>query len=108
MFSDQQLMASEETETWVRAYASDPLLFQRDFIKSMVKLSSYHVLTGPLGNGELHLPKSDTPTNASARTLPITNFVYDQRPPTAMKVKTQAILILTLFTSLGLNFLRLK
>lgn len=49
MFSDQQLMASEETETWVRAYASDPLLFQRDFIKSMVKLSSYHVLTGPLG-----------------------------------------------------------
>lgn len=33
------------------------------------------------GNGELHLPKSDTPTNASARTLTITNFVYDQRPP---------------------------
>ncbi|CAH8355698.1 unnamed protein product [Eruca vesicaria subsp. sativa] len=49
MYADQQLMASEETATWVRAYSSDPLLFRRDFIKAMVKLSSYHVLTGPLG-----------------------------------------------------------
>ncbi|CAH2076966.1 unnamed protein product [Thlaspi arvense] len=49
MFSDQQLTASEETETWVQAYASDPQLFRRDFAMSMMKLSSYHVLTGPLG-----------------------------------------------------------
>ncbi|XP_024004416.1 putative Peroxidase 48 [Eutrema salsugineum] len=49
LFSDQQLTSSEETETWVRAYASDPQLFRRDFAMSMMKLSSYHVLTGPLG-----------------------------------------------------------
>lgn len=49
LFSDQQLMGSEETAMWVRAYASDPLLFRRDFAMSMMKLSSYHVLTGPLG-----------------------------------------------------------
>ncbi|XP_010432504.1 PREDICTED: putative Peroxidase 48 [Camelina sativa] len=49
LFSDQQLMGSEETELWVRAYASDPSLFRRDFAMSMMKLSSYHVLTGPLG-----------------------------------------------------------
>ncbi|KAL1215823.1 putative Peroxidase 48 [Cardamine amara subsp. amara] len=49
MFSDQQLMGREETEMWVRAYASDSQLFRRDFAMSMMKLSSYHVLTGPLG-----------------------------------------------------------
>ncbi|KAG7618319.1 hem peroxidase [Arabidopsis thaliana x Arabidopsis arenosa] len=49
MSSDQQLMGSEVTEMWVRAYASDPLLFRREFAMSMMKLSSYNVLTGPLG-----------------------------------------------------------
>ncbi|CAN8327342.1 unnamed protein product [Cochlearia groenlandica] len=49
LFSDQQLTSSEETEIWVRAYASDPLLFGRDFAMSMMKLSSHNVLTGPLG-----------------------------------------------------------
>ncbi|CAH8274425.1 unnamed protein product [Arabidopsis lyrata] len=49
LFSDQQLMGSEVTEMWVRAYASDPLLFRREFAMSMMKLSSNHVLTGPLG-----------------------------------------------------------
>ncbi|CAN8229525.1 unnamed protein product [Cochlearia groenlandica] len=49
MFSDQQLTGREETEMWVRAYASDQVLFRRDFAMAMMKLSSYHVLTGPLG-----------------------------------------------------------
>lgn len=49
MFSDQQLTGREETLIWVRAYASDPMLFRRDFAMAMMKLSNYHVLTGPLG-----------------------------------------------------------
>ncbi|KAL0726381.1 hypothetical protein Bca4012_022474 [Brassica carinata] len=50
MYADQQLTGREETEMWVRAYASDTQLFRRDFAMSMMKLSNYHVLTGPLGN----------------------------------------------------------
>lgn len=49
MYADQQLTGREETEMWVRAYASDTQLFRRDFAMSMMKLSNYHVLTGPLG-----------------------------------------------------------
>ncbi|WZZ23936.1 hypothetical protein YC2023_007337 [Brassica napus] len=49
MYADQQLTGREETEMWVRAYASDAQLFRRDFAMSMMKLSNYHVLTGPLG-----------------------------------------------------------
>ncbi|CAA7015190.1 unnamed protein product [Microthlaspi erraticum] len=49
MFSDQQLMSKEETAKWVRKYASNPLEFHRDFAMAMVKLSTYHVLTDPLG-----------------------------------------------------------
>ncbi|CAA7025223.1 unnamed protein product [Microthlaspi erraticum] len=49
MYSDQQLTGREETEIWVRAYASDSMLFRKDFAMAMMKLSNYHVLTGPLG-----------------------------------------------------------
>ena len=62
-------------------------------------------------NREKHLPKSDSPTMASTRTQPILicqNLYMISGHPTTMKVKTQAKLIFTLFTSLGLNFLRLK
>ncbi|GAA0151670.1 peroxidase [Lithospermum erythrorhizon] len=46
---DQQLTAGEETETWVRAYASDVSLFQKDFTLVMIKLSNFRVLTGSMG-----------------------------------------------------------
>ncbi|XP_010547947.1 PREDICTED: putative Peroxidase 48 [Tarenaya hassleriana] len=49
LFADQQLTAREETAIWVKAYASAPLLFRRDFAISMMRLSNLHVLTGPLG-----------------------------------------------------------
>lgn len=49
MFSDQQLLAKDETERWVIAYASDPHRFRKDFAKAMTKLSSHKVLTGPQG-----------------------------------------------------------
>lgn len=49
MFSDQQLTSREETEKWVRKYSSNPLEFHRDFAMAMVKLSTYHVLSDPLG-----------------------------------------------------------
>ncbi|XP_050231807.1 putative Peroxidase 48 [Mercurialis annua] len=49
LFSDQQLMAAEETGIWVRAYASDVYLFRKDFAQTMMKLSNLHVLTGSAG-----------------------------------------------------------
>ncbi|KAF5726884.1 putative Peroxidase superfamily protein [Tripterygium wilfordii] len=49
LFADQQLTAGEETGIWVRAYASDTLLFRRDFALAMMKLSNLQVLTAPMG-----------------------------------------------------------
>ncbi|XP_022714970.1 putative Peroxidase 48 [Durio zibethinus] len=49
LYADQQLMAGEETGLWVRAYASDASLYQRDFAIAMMKLSKLHVLTAPRG-----------------------------------------------------------
>ncbi|CAI9114123.1 OLC1v1014773C1 [Oldenlandia corymbosa var. corymbosa] len=49
LFVDQQLTASEETQNWVRGYASDASLFGKDFAMAMMKLSSYQVLTAPKG-----------------------------------------------------------
>ncbi|GLU22208.1 hypothetical protein SLE2022_383000 [Rubroshorea leprosula] len=49
LFADQQLMAGEETRIWVRAYASDPFLFRRDFALVMMRLSNLRVLTAPRG-----------------------------------------------------------
>lgn len=49
LFVDQQLTAGEETKNWVRAYASDISLFQRDFGLTMNKLSNLQVLTAPMG-----------------------------------------------------------
>lgn len=53
LFVDQQLTSGEETQTWVRAYASDVSLFHRDFGLTMIKLSNLKVLTAP--NGEVRL-----------------------------------------------------
>ncbi|MCL7048049.1 hypothetical protein MKW94_019737 [Papaver nudicaule] len=50
--SDQKLMNSEKTASWVRAYASNQLLFTEDFSSAMIKLSDRGVLTGP-GVGEI-------------------------------------------------------
>ncbi|KAL3528762.1 hypothetical protein ACH5RR_008084 [Cinchona calisaya] len=49
LYADQQLTAGEDTETWVRAYASDASLFQKEFAMAMMKLSNHRVLTAPLG-----------------------------------------------------------
>ena len=49
LYSDQQLMAKEVTESWVRAYASENTLFRRDFAVTMMKLSNLQVLTAPWG-----------------------------------------------------------
>ncbi|KAI3455427.1 hypothetical protein Pfo_012090 [Paulownia fortunei] len=57
LFVDQQLTAGEETETWVRAYASDVSLFQRDFGLTMIKLSNLQVLTAPMGQVRLNCRK---------------------------------------------------
>lgn len=57
LFVDQQLTAGEETETWVRAYASDFLLFHRDFGLAMIKLSDHQVLTAPMGQVRLNCRK---------------------------------------------------
>ncbi|KAM7475971.1 hypothetical protein LguiB_023214 [Lonicera macranthoides] len=54
LYVDQQLTAGEETETWVRAYASDSSLLRRDFALAMMKLSSYRVLTAPMGQVRLN------------------------------------------------------
>ncbi|KAK4431754.1 putative Peroxidase 48 [Sesamum alatum] len=57
LFVDQQLTSGEETETWVRAYASDLSLFQRDFGLAMIKLSNLKVLTAPKGQVRLNCRK---------------------------------------------------
>ncbi|KAK3028335.1 hypothetical protein RJ639_037797 [Escallonia herrerae] len=57
LYVDQQLTAGEETETWVRAYAADVLLFQRDFALAMMKLSDYRVLTAPMGQVRVNCRK---------------------------------------------------
>ncbi|KAK6148851.1 hypothetical protein DH2020_016376 [Rehmannia glutinosa] len=57
LFVDQQLTAGEETETWVRAYASDVTLFQRDFGLTMIKLSNLQVLTATMGEVRVNCRK---------------------------------------------------
>ncbi|KAL0334024.1 UNVERIFIED_CONTAM: Peroxidase 5 [Sesamum angustifolium] len=57
LFADQQLTSGTETETWVRAYASDASLFQRDFGLAMIKLSNLQVLTSPRGQVRLNCRK---------------------------------------------------
>ncbi|KZV56100.1 Peroxidase 48-like [Dorcoceras hygrometricum] len=57
LFVDQQLTSGEETETWVRAYASDVTLFQRDFGLTMIKLSDLGVRTSPMGQVRLNCRK---------------------------------------------------
>ncbi|KAL0303609.1 UNVERIFIED_CONTAM: putative Peroxidase 48 [Sesamum radiatum] len=57
LFVDQQLTSGAETETWVRAYASDLSLFQRDFGLAMIKLSNLKVLTAPKGQVRLNCRK---------------------------------------------------
>ncbi|XP_075490586.1 LOW QUALITY PROTEIN: putative Peroxidase 48 [Primulina tabacum] len=57
LFVDQQMTSGEETETWVRAYASDGTLFQRDFGLTMIKLSDLGVLTSPMGQVRLSCRK---------------------------------------------------
>ncbi|GAB4860577.1 hypothetical protein Ancab_035737 [Ancistrocladus abbreviatus] len=54
LFADQQLTAGEGTKNWVRAYASDPVLFRQDFAMAMMKLSNLSVLTAPMGLIRLH------------------------------------------------------
>ncbi|GAB4842203.1 hypothetical protein Ancab_012161 [Ancistrocladus abbreviatus] len=54
LFADQQLTAGEETKNWVRAYASDPVLFREDFAMAMMKLSNLSVLTAPMGQIRIH------------------------------------------------------
>ncbi|KAJ7951776.1 Peroxidase [Quillaja saponaria] len=57
LHADQQLMAWEGTGTWVKAYALDASLFQRDFALAMMKLSNLQVLTAPLGQIRLNCSK---------------------------------------------------
>ncbi|XP_059645649.1 putative Peroxidase 48 [Cornus florida] len=57
LYADQQLTAGQETETWVRTYASDLPLFRRDFAKAMMKLSELQVLTPPMGQVRLNCSK---------------------------------------------------
>lgn len=57
LYVDQQLTAGEETETWVRAYASDTSLFRRDFALAMRKLSNLGVLTAPMGQVRISCSK---------------------------------------------------
>lgn len=53
LYADQQLMTTEETRNWVRAYAADASLFRRDFALAMMKLSNLQVLTAP--NGQIRI-----------------------------------------------------
>ncbi|CBI36139.3 hypothetical protein VitviT2T_013437 [Vitis vinifera] len=57
LYADQQLMAKEGTESWVRAYASENTLFRRDFAITMMKLSNLQVLIAPLGLVRLNCSK---------------------------------------------------
>ncbi|WCJ40748.1 Peroxidase superfamily protein [Euphorbia peplus] len=57
LFSDQQLMAGEDTGIWVKAYTSDGNLFRRDFALAMMKLSNLNVLTGLAGQVRVNCSK---------------------------------------------------
>ncbi|XP_031252785.1 putative Peroxidase 48 [Pistacia vera] len=57
LYSDQQLMAGEETRIWVTAYASDVSLFRKNFALAMMKLSNLRVLTVPMGQIRLSCSK---------------------------------------------------
>ncbi|EOA15534.1 hypothetical protein CARUB_v10004951mg [Capsella rubella] len=57
MFSDSQLMAKEETEKWVRQYASDKHRFRKDFSMAMTKLSNNQILTGNVGQVRIKCSK---------------------------------------------------
>ncbi|KAF8412699.1 hypothetical protein HHK36_000667 [Tetracentron sinense] len=58
LFADQQLMANQKTARLVNAYASDDgTAFRRDFARTMVKISSYSVLTGSQGQVRLNCSK---------------------------------------------------
>lgn len=54
LHADQQLVVEEETGLWVRKYASEASLYQRDFAQAMMKLSNLHVLTAPSGQIRLN------------------------------------------------------
>ncbi|EEF48779.1 Peroxidase 57 precursor, putative [Ricinus communis] len=50
LFSDQQLMADENTARYVRLYSSDDgITFRKDFSRAMVRMSNLNVLTGIQG-----------------------------------------------------------
>ncbi|XP_065865084.1 putative Peroxidase 48 [Euphorbia lathyris] len=57
LFSDQQLMAGEDTGIWVKAYTSNVNLFRRDFAMAMMKLSNLNVLTGLAGQVRVNCSK---------------------------------------------------
>ncbi|MED6125732.1 hypothetical protein PIB30_071464 [Stylosanthes scabra] len=57
LFADQQLMEGEETRYWIKEYAVDPSLFQKDFALAMMKLSDLHILTPPTGSVRLNCSK---------------------------------------------------
>ncbi|XP_044497519.1 putative Peroxidase 48 [Mangifera indica] len=57
LYSDQQLMAGDETRIWATAYASDVSLFRKDFALAMMKLSNLRVLTAPMGQIRLNCSK---------------------------------------------------
>ncbi|XP_031385369.1 putative Peroxidase 48 [Punica granatum] len=58
LFADQQLTGSEETGSWVRAYAWDAALFRKDFAEAMLKLSSLQVLTASRGQIRVNCSKT--------------------------------------------------
>ncbi|GMH17661.1 hypothetical protein Nepgr_019502 [Nepenthes gracilis] len=57
LFADQQLTSGENTKVWVTAYATNPLLFRKEFAMVMMKLSNLSVLTAPMGQVRLHCAK---------------------------------------------------
>nr|GMD35505.1 putative Peroxidase 48 [Ipomoea batatas] len=57
LFSDQQMIAAEETAAWVQAYALDVNLFRLKFCRSMMKLSNLGVLTASKGRVRLNCRK---------------------------------------------------
>ncbi|MCL7038268.1 hypothetical protein MKW94_016739 [Papaver nudicaule] len=63
LLSDHELLNSEKTASWVRAYASNQLLFTNDFSNAMIKLSELGVLTGPQSAGEIRRTCSATLDN---------------------------------------------
>lgn len=49
LYADQQLMADENSSSFVRVYASDSISFRKDFARAMVKMSNLGVLSGSQG-----------------------------------------------------------